>query len=217
MMKIFAVIFDLDGTVLDNEDEYGAAFREVLRKLGKKVDKKYPHVFGIGVKENWPILLSKYKVKTKKSLEELTKLTQDAYLNHLDEVSLKKGFRKFIKELKDSGIMVALATSNTWWIVEDVLEEFRLNDLFDVTTTGEEVDYRKPDPDLFLLTARKLGVEPTECLVFEDSKAGIEAAKRAGMMVVGVYRDKKHAQELKNADILIKDYSKLSSGLFSKV
>lgn len=209
-MKISAVIFDLDGTVLDNEDEYGIAFRKVLRNLGKKVDKKYPHIGGIGVKENWPILLSKYHIKTDKSIEELTRETQDAYLGLLKRVDFKKGTERFISELKESGIKVALATSNAWWIVEEVSDVLPLEDLFEIITTGEEVEFKKPDPDLFLVAAQKLGTEPSGCLVIEDSEAGIEAAQRAGMKVIGITDNPKHAEVLKNADMVIKDYYDLS-------
>lgn len=209
-MKISAVIFDLDGTVLDNEDEYGAAFRKVLRSLGKRVDSKYPHTQGIGVKENWPLLLSKYRIKTGKSTEELAKQTQDVYLRMLPKVTIRSGFEGFVSDLKNSGITTALATSNAWWIADEVLTELGLEDFFDVTTTGEEVDYRKPNPDLFLLTARKLGVEAGECLVIEDSEAGIEAAHAAGMKVIGIARDKKHAKILKEADLVIYNYNQLS-------
>lgn len=209
-MGLIAVVFDLDGTVLDNEDEYGLAFRKVLRSLGKRVDLKYPHTTGIGVKENWPLLLSKYRIKTRKSIEELTVQTQDAYLKLLSRVNIKKGFKDFVSGLRNSGMAIALATSNAWWITDEVLTELKLEDFFDVTTTGEEVDYRKPNPDLFLLTARKLGVETGECLVIEDSEAGIEAAHAAGMKVVGIARDKKHARSLKEADLVIYNYNQLS-------
>lgn len=216
-MRISAVIFDLDGTVLDNEDEYGVAFRKVLSTLGKRVDKKYPHIGGIGVKENWPILLSKYHIKTKRSMEELARATQDAYLKLLSRVTFKKGFENFVKDLQASGIITALATSNAWWIFDEVSGELRLDDYFNVITTGEEADYKKPDPDLFLLTARKLGVAPKHCLVIEDSKAGIDAAHRAGMKAVGIFRDPKHARELREADLIIEDYSQLSAASVSSL
>lgn len=205
-MTISAVIFDLDGTVIDNEDEYGEAFRKVLKSLGKKVDKKFPHTSGIGVKENWSLLLSKYRIKTKKTTEELARETQDNYLKLLDQVNFVKGFEEFVRELKDSGIRVALAPSNAWWIVDEVSDAFNIRDYFEVITTGEEALYKKPDPDLFLITAEKLGVDPKECLVIEDSRAGIDAAQRAGMKTIGIARDSKHAKALKRADRIIKNY-----------
>lgn len=215
LMTILAVIFDLDGTVLDNEDEYGAAFRAILRLLGKKVDKKFPHIGGIGVKENWPRLLAKYKIKTKKTIDELTFETQNEYLKRISGVTFKKGFEDFISELKGSNIGTALATSNARWIIDEVSDILPLSHFFDIVTTGEEVDFKKPEPDLFLLTAQKLGVEASECLVIEDSNAGIEAAHRAGMKAVGIYRDRKHAEELKDADLLIHNFYELSPSLIA--
>lgn len=216
-MIVSAVIFDLDGTVLDNEDEYGRAFRKVLASLGKKVDKKYPHTQGIGVKENWPVLLAKYNIKTKKTIEELARATQDAYLAQLSYVNFVRGFERFVNRLKDSGIKVALATSNTWWIVDEVSENLDLEEIFSVITTAEEAVFNKPDPEIFVLTADKLGFEPKECLVIEDSVAGIEAAKSAGMKVIGIARDSKHANDLKEADFVVTDYTQISPQKIAKL
>jgi HAD superfamily hydrolase (TIGR01509 family) len=205
-MKISAAIFDLDGTILDNEDEYGKAFKKVLGKLGVEVTSNYPHTSGIGVEENWPKLIEKYKIKVDKSIKELTLETQKEYFRFLDKVRLKKGFKKFIEDLKKSGIQIALATSNTWFVVEKIFDTLPIEKYFDSVTTGEEVDNKKPSPDIFLKAADKLNVDPGKCLVFEDSPAGIEAAHTAGMKVVGIARDNKHAKEIKKADLVINDY-----------
>lgn len=208
-MNFTAVIFDLDGTVLDNEDEYGASFKKVLESLGAKNVPDYPHVRGIGVKENWPVLLEKYKIKTKKSSEELAHLTQEAYVKKMDSVTLKKGLEDFVHSLKEGGTKTALATSNDWWIVKEIFDKLKLAHFFDAVVTGEEVRFKKPDPDLFLAAADKLGVEPKECLVIEDAASGIEAAKKAGMKVWGVAGDKARAKELKGADMVVLGYNEL--------
>lgn len=208
-MNFSAVIFDLDGTVLDNEDEYGASFKNVLESLGAKNVPDYPHVRGIGVKENWPVLLEKYKIKTKKSSEELAHLTQEAYLRKIDSVTLKKGLEDFVYSLKEEGIKTALATSNDWWIVEEIIDKLKLEHFFDAVVTGEEVRFKKPDPDLFLAAADKLRVEPKECLVIEDAASGVEAAKKAGMKVWGVAGGESRAQELKGADMVVFGYNEL--------
>lgn len=207
---ISAVIFDLDGTILSNEDEYGKAFKKVLGSLGKKVSSDYPQVGGVGVKENWPLLLAKYKIKTDKSFDELATYTQEEYLKSLDEVTLKPGFETFINELKKEGIKTALATSNVWRVLEKVFDKFPVQNYFDATTTAEEVVLKKPSPDLFLVTSDKLGEPPENCLVIEDSEAGIEAAREAGMKAVGIARDKKHAQTLSQANLVVFSYSELS-------
>ncbi len=208
-MKSSAVIFDLDGTVLDNEDEYGASFKKVLESLGATDVPDIPQVGGIGVKENWPILLEKYGVETKKSMEELAHETQEEYLKQLDKVTLKAGFEDYISSLRKAGIKTALATSNGWWVVDDVFEKLKLEKYFDIVTTGEEVEYKKPDPALFLLTADKLGVGPEDCLVIEDAASGIEAAKKAGMKVFAIARDPSHSRELANADKIVLKYTEL--------
>lgn len=209
-MKISAVIFDLDGTVLDNEDEYGLAFKKVLTDLGAAVKTDYPHVAGIGVEENWPGLFKKYHLTTKKSFDELATQTQKEYLKLLPKVKIKKGLAVFIRELKESGIKTALATSNVWYILEKVFEEIPIENFFNSVITGEEVLNKKPAPDLFLVAADKLGVAPEECLVVEDAPSGVEAAREAGMRVVAIARDKNQAKALEKADLVVKDYNQLT-------
>jgi len=216
-MKLLAVIFDLDGTVLDNEDEYGIAFKKMLSRLGKKTDSEFPHTQGIGMEENWKKLIPKYKIKTKKSIKQLSKETQEIYLKMLSRVTLKEGVRSFIENIKDSGILVALATSNTWPTVEKVFDALDLEDTFEIMTTGEEVEFKKPNPETFLLTAQKLGVDPGNCLAIEDTEAGIKAAKAAGMKVVAIARDSKHAKLLEKAEKVIYDYGELSPDILASI
>ena len=216
-MKFAAVIFDLDGTILANEDEYGESFAKVLKSLGVEVNSNYPQISGIGVKENWQIFLKKYNLKTAKSIEQLTQETQDIYLSKLSTVRLRKGFEEFINDLKKIGVLTALATSNVGFIVDKVLKSKNLKAYFDVITTAEEVRFTKPDPDLFLETAVKLGVEPAVCLVIEDAKAGITAAHRAGMKVVGIARDEDYKGQLKKADLVVNDFTELSSEILMQL
>jgi len=209
-VKLSAVIFDLDGTVLANEDEYGQAFAEVLKSIGARVKSDFPHVAGIGVKENWPGLLKKFRIKTKKTPDELARDTQRQYLKLLSKVHPKEGLGVFIKDLRDSGVPIALATSSDWFILEATFEKLDIEKYFDAVTTGEEVLTKKPAPDLFLKTAQKLGVGPSECLVFEDSESGIKAAHAAGMRVVAIARDEEHAKGLRGADLVITSYWDIS-------
>lgn len=210
-MKVVAVIFDLNGTVLDDGDENGMAFTKVLKSLGVDPKEKTPHVKGIGVEENWPILLKKYKVETNKNARELGTMTQEAYMSLLHLVKVREGFFKFTDDLKSSGIKLALATSSNWSVVEKVFDQLKLNDLFDVITTGEEVIIKKPDPQIFVLTAEKLEVEAKECVVIEDSSAGITAAKAASMKVIGIADGPRSASEIIGADIKIFSFSEMTS------
>jgi HAD superfamily hydrolase (TIGR01509 family) len=199
-----AVIFDLNGTILDDEDNYTDAFRYVLHLLGVETGNDFTHTRGVGVKENWIDFKLRYNIKTKKSLDELVSLTQKAYLKEFDKVKLRKGFLKFVKNLKLLGIKTAIATSNDYSMVEKFFDKFGLEEYFDVVTSSEEVSLNKPSPQIFLLTAEKLGVEPYECLVFEDSEVGVEAAHLAGMAVVGIAKDGK--SDFKKAQKVIHNF-----------
>jgi len=209
-MKISAVIFDLNGTILEDEDEYGKAFNKVLKSLGIDSKTEYPQEKGIGVKENWDIFIKKYSINTGKTPFILANETQEAYLQTIGEVTVRPGFDEFIDNLKDSGVEVALATSNTWEQTDKILDITNLHDLFDVVTTSEEVAFNKPDPDIFTLTADKLGVERANCLVIEDSPAGVEAAHRAGMKAVAIAGSEKDLATLSKADFTVEGFSEIT-------
>lgn len=209
-MKLSAVIFDLDGTILEDEDEYGKAFNKVLKSLGVNTGKEFPHDKGIGVKENWDNLIKKYSIKTDKTSYVLAKETQDAYLSLISEVTVRPGFDEFVENLKNGGAKIALATSNTWEQTDKILDTVNLQGIFDVIVTGDEVLYNKPDPDVFTLASDKLGIEErNECLVIEDSSAGVEAAKRAGMKVVAIstFDD---GENLADADIVVEGFFEIT-------
>ena len=206
-----AVIFDLNGTVLADEYIYGRAFGKVLSFLGRKVDKAYPQIAGIGVEENWPRLLSKYHIKTSRSPEELARMTQEAYLSNISKVKIKSNFKDFIGILRKNNIRTALATSNTWWMVDKVFEKLNLRGYFDIVTTKEEVVFNKPSPDIFLKTAEKLGLNNNDCVVIEDSGAGIEAAKAAGMRVIALIKENKDKKNMmKMADLVVASFKEIT-------
>ena len=198
IMNFKAAIFDMNGTILSDEDEYGLAFRKVLKRMGAKVTLDYPHEAGIGVEENWSNLLVKYKIKTTKTTQQLVSETQEEYTKLIPKVTLKEGFMDYVKKLKSEGTVIGLATSNTRSIVEKIFNKFNIERYFQAVTTCEEVVNNKPDPEIFIKTAEKLQVEREECVVFEDSVAGIKGAKLAGMRTIGIARDEKYKKKLKN-------------------
>ena len=209
-MKISAVIFDLNGTILEDEDEYGRAYNKVLKSLGVETKDETPQVKGIGVKENWPVLIKRFGIKTNKSFDQLAHETQEAYLLEIDSITIREGFDDFIEKLKDSGIEVALATSNTWETVEKVLNKVGLQGIFETITTIDEVVYGKPDPSLFTVTADKLGIEREECLVIEDAPSGITAASLAGMKVIAITDEDEDEEILSKANLIVDSFSEIT-------
>ncbi len=195
---IAAVIFDLDGTVLDNEGLHEEAFQRVVAKNNltvKAVLKNgWIHEPGIGVGPNWQKMIGRADPN-------LIKQTWTEYSSIISQSDLpvRDGLIALVEVVKDLGWPTALATSSEWHNVEHILEDLDLYLAFDITTTGEEVLQPKPDPEIYLLTAQKLGIDPQLCLVIEDSLAGVAAAAGAGMQVVGIVSDYATPIELKTA------------------
>lgn len=219
MRKIGAVIFDLDGTVLDNEDVYGQAFSAVFRMHNVAlIDGKSPHTPGIGMEENWKLLKEKYPEFDGATVVQLVHETQGEYHDRMKDVVIRPGFFDLHEALKEAGIVMALATSNNWWLVEDELEDLDLHRYFETITTGEEVYARKPHPDIFLLGARKVHAEPEDCVIIEDSLAGLTAGKEAGMKVVIIQDMHNEHDDHKKADLVVSGFFDLNlevlEGLF---
>jgi HAD superfamily hydrolase (TIGR01509 family) len=208
-MKFAAVIFDLDGTIIKSEEEWGKAFTAVLQKLGVKTNDKNLLTRGAAIKSNWQKLLTKYDIKTDKTFEELEILTYAEYEKLIPEIALNDGVLEFMDVLKENGTPLSLATLTNWETVTKVVEHFRLNNYFESITTGEEVVNPKPSPDIFLLASDKLGVEPADCLVIEDSLSGVAAAKEAGMKVIAV-SDGENVNLLENADLVVSGFPEIT-------
>lgn len=188
---IEAVIFDLDGTILDNEGEWETAFMAVVNNYQLTVD-SYPrqpngwiHEPGLGLASNWRNYINSFNTFNK-SVDELVRETVAQYSKLSQGLGLREGAAELVQWVKDRGWQTALCTGSAWYVVERELEELGLQLAFDVTTTGEEALMSKPDPEIFLLTAQKLNIEPKNCLVIEDAVAGVRAAAEAGMRVVGL-------------------------------
>ena len=212
-MKYCAVIFDLDGTVLINEEIYSQAFLEVLKKHGvspRQLGDEHPQTPGIGLRENWEALKKRHTLPQNLSLDQLVHETQDIYHLNLDRVKIRPGFYQLYEALSRQQILLALATSNDRWLVEDELKDLDLEKYFSSLVTGEEVAYKKPAPDIFLEAAKKLGVEPAGCVVIEDSVAGVEAAKQAGMKCVVVLGSFTQEVDFPQADLVVESFDKLS-------
>ena len=147
------------------------------------------------------------------SLDEIkavwTRMSIDKYRH---EVPLKPGVLEFLKYCKENGIHTGIGTSNGSEIVDAVLTSLKVKEYFDAVVTACEVAHGKPEPDIYLEVAKRLGVQPENCLVFEDIPAGIMAGKAAGMPVIAMednfsadLMDEKRAL----ADAVISDYSSL--------
>ncbi len=112
---------------------------------------------------------------------------------------------------------LALATSNSWWVVEKIFAKLNVEHFFDSITTAEEVSNKKPSPEIFLSASEKLMIDPEFCLIIEDAQSGIEAAHGAKIKVVGLARDGKHAKRLKKADVVVGSYEQITPDVIKKL
>lgn len=184
---IEAVIFDLDGSMVDS------------MWMWRAIDIEYLGRFGITLPENLQACIegmsfSETAVYFKKRFDlpdDLDTIKADwnrmAWDKYTYEVPVKDGVTELLEYCMDHGIKVGIATSNSRELVENVVKARHLDQYFDCIMTGCDVAKGKPAPDIYLAVARELNVSPENCLVFEDIIPGIQAGKAAGMRVCAVY------------------------------
>ena len=210
--NIKAVIFDLDGTLVDSMWMWKSIDVEYLGKKGIAVPADIQafqeELEGMGFTETAVFFKNRFQIED--SLEEIKKTWIDmAEEKYCNEVPLKPGVREFLEELKSRKISVGISSSNSRELIVAVLKAHEIEKYFDCITTCCEVLNSKPAPDVYLKTAQGLQVEPKNCLVFEDVPMGIMAGKNAGMQVCAVedaYSKRQEAEKRRLADYYIEDY-----------
>ena len=186
-MRISAVIFDVDGTLLDTERMYMDAWRQAAKMQGFEIDEEYLlNTRAVNKAEVLKIWDKYYPDQSYEKTWQIRVELAEKWLSELEDSDsiLKKGCRKLLDWLDEKGIKKATASSTTKERNDLHLKEAGLLGRFEVMIGGDMVSRGKPHPDSFLLAAGKLGVDPAECIVCEDSRAGIEAAHNAGMIPV---------------------------------
>lgn len=212
-MKYKAVIFDVDGLMIDTEKLHSEAHEAVIREYGKVPvtnDFGIVHIIGKSIYENSEIIRRKYNIDADaKTLEEKKHLEYLRILKH-KKIAPLPGVKKLYALLKKAGIKVALGTGGTKRALPLILENIGMPDSFEVIVALEDVKRGKPTPDVYLEVAKRLGVEPKFCVVLEDSQSGVEAAKNAGMKVIAVPNSYTKHQDFSKADKIINSLSDIT-------
>jgi HAD superfamily hydrolase (TIGR01509 family) len=180
-----AVIFDMDGLLLDSEPLYRVTWQTAAAELGCPIDDAfYARFVGRGNDEAEQLLRQRFGDAL--PLDEFRSRWRRDFDERLDRAPLahKPGAIELLDLLDAAAIPKALATSSPRSIALRCLGDLAAR--FAVITCGDEVEHSKPSPDLFLLTSQRLGIPPVECLVLEDSEAGVRAARAAGIEVIMV-------------------------------
>lgn len=209
MKLLKAAIFDLDGVIVDTAKYHFLAWKRLAGELGFELtEKDNERQKGVSRMESLEVLLEAGGLVnlSREEKEELAEKKNEWYKEYLLAMTSEEmlpGVKDFIKYLKLHGIKLALASASKNASV--ILDKLNIAELFDAIVDGNSVSKAKPDPEVFLKAAERLGVDPAECLVFEDAEAGVEGAKRAGMRVVGIGRK----EILHKAEIVVEGFSKI--------
>ncbi len=182
-----ACIFDMDGVLIDSGAHHRDAWRALLDELGVKPAQPefWRLTIGRPAEEAVPLLLGR-RVSAAEA-RRLALRKRDLYAECAARgMRSVPGVPGFVKALARSGVPRAVGTSASRFDVETLLSGLGLKRYFDIIVTAEDVRFGKPDPEVYLEAARRIGKRPTTCVVFEDSLVGVQAARRAGMRAIGV-------------------------------
>ena len=207
--NIDAVIFDLDGSLVDSMWMWRQIDIEYLGKFGIELPEDLQEAIeGMSFSETACYFKERFRLPD--SIQQIkadwNAMAWDKYSN---EVPLKEGVDDFLEICREQGILLGIATSNSRELVENVALVHKLRDYFSCIMTGSDVLRGKPSPDIYLAVAESLGVPAGRCLVFEDIVAGILAGKNAGLRVCAVedeYSADFRARKRELADYYIDDY-----------
>ena len=202
-----AVIFDLDGTLLDNNSYHLKSWLEYLKNIGRNISEEEYNA-NINGRTNTDVI--KYIYDREMSDEEIFKYTleKEALYRELYKPFIKPipGLINVLQILQQKKIPMAIATSGIQPNIDFMFEEVSIRQYFTEVVNSSHIKKGKPDPEIYLKTASLLNIPPKNCLVFEDAVVGIKSAKAAGMKVIAVATTQTK-EELSIADMIIDDYN----------
>jgi len=180
-----AVIFDMDGVIIDSQASANSALVEAAARHGVRLNvAELEDLVGASKEQFWSYVRTRYALPEPVSFYAAS-YDEDEEIASYDETLLAPGLYALFAELRAAGVQIALTTSGSRKRMNAVIEMYELAPWLDVALCREDAPREKPAPDLFLATAAALGVLPSQCVVIEDSTPGIVAARSAGMPVVG--------------------------------
>lgn len=218
MKLLEAVIFDMDGVLTETSKQHYLAWKHLAKDLNFEITEKInEQVKGISRLESLDIVLSagnmvdKYTATEKLQLADKKNLIYQSLIKEFTKDNLADGALLILKVLRENGIKIALASVSK--NAEFLLEAMEIKDYFDVVVDPSEVVQGKPAPDIFIMAAQKLGVEPKNCIGIEDAFAGVEAIKRAGMKPIGIG----NKEVLHNCDVVFDNLTKVDMSVLRNV
>lgn len=215
---IKAIIFDLDGVVINSEPVHQRLENTMYRELGLDLSPEFKQsLVGTSALDAWRLIRKHYKLN--KSPEELLLIGRGRYIEVLKAggVPMSEGAHDLIALFQRNNYKILLASSASSGTIEEVLRFHELEEIFSLYIGGDQVSRSKPEPEIFLKIAQMGKVEPRECLVIEDAGNGIKAAKSAGMFCIGYKNHFTGKQDLSLADAIVGNLNEISIDLVRKI
>lgn len=212
---IEAVVFDMDGVLLDSEPIWRAVERDVFGRLGIEVtEEDLMRTMGVRIVDVVAGWYRRHPWEGASTHEIAGEIVERVAETIRREGHLNDGAVDAIDHFRRLGLRLALASSSPMGLIRAVLEMGRLEDRFDVVLTAEEEAHGKPDPAVYLRAADRLGVRPERCLAIEDSLAGIRAAKAAGMVCIAVPELSAEEAKEAGADLVLDSLEEVDDGIW---
>ena len=211
--RIRAAVFDLDGTLIDSMGIWREVDEDFFARRRRSVPEGYQeNIAHLGFRECAAFTVREYLPgeSEEKIMEEWRELSLSKYAAADGAKYFKPGAVDFVRSLQAEGIRLGIATASSPEFFLPILRAGKIDSLFEHYCTVDEAGRNKSFPDIFLLSAKKLGIPPEECAVFEDNLAALRAAKSIGMVAVGVYDEASRAfcSAMENeADLFIRSFS----------
>ncbi|MCX5849949.1 MAG: HAD family phosphatase [Deltaproteobacteria bacterium] len=199
-----AVIFDMDGVLIDSEPLHILSDKTLLKRLNIETTENYLDKYvGVTSTVAWKEIINEFNIQN--SLQEILNIQLSLELKLLKQGNYNaiEGIPDLLKELYVHYIPIGVASSSSGMFIKEVLKKIRIEKYIMTWVSGENIEKSKPEPDIFLRAAELLQVNPEECIVIEDSKNGVLAAKKAGMKCIGYKNINSGNQDLSKADIIV--------------
>lgn len=207
--NIKILIFDMDGVVLESEPLHENARKMMIQELGLDASREFPEAVGKSSSGFWRQVVEKFHLDGDPNDFEKRQYQYVAMQIKEKKMKPSEGFEKLVLDGKAQGLKNALASSSTRVLVDETLRLLGIRACFDITVAGNEIPKKKPEPDVYLKVLELSGIEASCALAIEDSKAGVEAAQRAGICCYGYRNPTSGNQDISKADKIVNSLNEI--------
>lgn len=210
---IKAVIYDFDDTIVDSDPLHIQSWEQNLKahnvqNIADFKDFREKNMMGKSSRENAKLLVDHYKINV--DPEDFYHSKADIYMKNVDKLELLPGVIYSLDLFKKSNLRLAVATGSPRKYIDAVTSRLGLKDYFELIVSADDVQKSKPDPESFIVTCHKLGLNPSECVVIEDATVGVQAAKAAGCKCIAIPNRNVKIQDYSQADLVLESLEKIT-------